>query len=126
VPADSPKCPSAAADFFPRQRIVADHARALFTIFRGSPKPFVPLGYYAVGLERTEGAMQPGCYVVEKYHSRWVVSVDGAKVLICDRKRTALAVVRAAARCVEACEPAPDHSSAINVTPAPAPREAAR
>jgi hypothetical protein len=36
------------------------------------------------------------CYSIEKHHNRWSVSVFGVKVLICDSKKTALAVVRQA------------------------------
>jgi hypothetical protein len=40
--------------------------------------------------------MEPSCYSVEKHHERWLVSVCGAQVLICDTKKTALKVVRQA------------------------------
>jgi hypothetical protein len=40
--------------------------------------------------------MQRSCYSVEKYHDGWSVSVSGAKVLICESKKTALKVVRQA------------------------------
>jgi hypothetical protein len=40
--------------------------------------------------------MAQNCYSIEKHHNRWSVSVFGVKVLICDSKRMALAVVRQA------------------------------
>ena len=40
--------------------------------------------------------MSRGCYSVERYRDRWSVSVFGAKVLICESKKTALRVVRQA------------------------------
>jgi hypothetical protein len=45
---------------------------------------------------RSEGAMAQNCYSIEKHHNRWSVSVFGVKVLICDSKKIALAVVRQA------------------------------
>jgi hypothetical protein len=126
VSANLPNCPSTAADIFARKRRVEDHTSALFTIFPARPKPFDLLVYYRVGLERTEGAMQPGCYVVEKYQSRWVVSVDGAKVLICDRKRIAMAVVKAAAARSPEGSRDPASDTTLSATPAPGSREAAR
>jgi hypothetical protein len=40
--------------------------------------------------------MAQNCYSIEKHHNRWSVSVFGVKVLICDSKKIALAVVRQA------------------------------
>jgi hypothetical protein len=40
--------------------------------------------------------MAQNCYSIEKHHNRWTVSVFGVKVLICDSKKMALAVVRQA------------------------------
>ncbi|MBO0758060.1 MAG: hypothetical protein J2P54_19615 [Bradyrhizobiaceae bacterium] len=40
--------------------------------------------------------MAQNCYSIEKHHNRWSVSVFGVKVLICDSKKMALAVVRQA------------------------------
>lgn len=40
--------------------------------------------------------MAQNCYSIEKHHNRWAVAVFGVKVLICDSKKTALAVVRRA------------------------------
>jgi hypothetical protein len=40
--------------------------------------------------------MQRSCYSVEKYQDRWLVSVFGARVLICESKKAALRVVRQA------------------------------
>jgi hypothetical protein len=40
--------------------------------------------------------MTQHCYSIEKHHNRWSVSVFGVKMLICDSKKTAVAVVRQA------------------------------
>jgi hypothetical protein len=40
--------------------------------------------------------MVQSCYSIEKHHNRWSVSVFGVRVLICDSKKIALAVVRQA------------------------------
>jgi hypothetical protein len=40
--------------------------------------------------------MAQNSYSIEKHHNRWAVSVLGVKVLICDSKKMALAVVRQA------------------------------
>jgi len=44
--------------------------------------------------------MAQNCYSIEKHHNRWSVSVFGVKVLICDSKKMALAVVRQATQAV--------------------------
>jgi len=40
--------------------------------------------------------MERSCYSIEKHHDRWLVSVGGAKVLMCDSKRAAMKAVRQA------------------------------
>jgi hypothetical protein len=40
--------------------------------------------------------MERSCYSIEKHHDRWSISVCGAKVLICDSKKTAVKLVRQA------------------------------
>jgi hypothetical protein len=40
--------------------------------------------------------MPRGCYSVERYRGGWSVSVFGAKVLVCESRKTALKVVRQA------------------------------
>jgi hypothetical protein len=55
--------------------------------------------------------MQDGPYAVEPFHNQWVISARGAKILICNKKRTALAIVQRASRLLASEEgrmPAPE------------------
>lgn len=40
--------------------------------------------------------MQQGCYSIERLRECWMISVDGAKLLICSNKRIAVKTVRRA------------------------------
>ena len=40
--------------------------------------------------------MERSCYSIEKHRDRWSISVCGAKVLICDSKKSAVKLVRQA------------------------------
>lgn len=44
--------------------------------------------------------MVQNCYSIEKHRNGWSVSVSGVKVLICNNKKMALAVVRQATQAV--------------------------
>jgi hypothetical protein len=40
--------------------------------------------------------MQQSCYSIERHRACWMISVDGAKLLICSNKKIAVKTVRCA------------------------------